>query len=69
MWLSSRVLDSRLRGCGFDPRQRRYVVSFGKTNNSLLRTGSTSQHDKNIVDWDEKYQSKFDITSWLYSCF
>ena len=26
MWLSGRVLDSRQRGCGFEPHQRHCVV-------------------------------------------
>ena len=25
-WLSGRVLDSRPKGCGFEPHQRQYVV-------------------------------------------
>ena len=27
-WLSGRVLDSRLRGCGFEPHRRHCVVVF-----------------------------------------
>ena len=31
-WLSGRVLDSRLRGCGFEPHSRPFVVSLSKTH-------------------------------------
>ena len=31
-WLSGRVLDSRLRGCGFEPHGRQCIVSLGKTH-------------------------------------
>ena len=43
-WLSGRVLDSRPRGCGFEPRQRHCVVSLSKTHLSLLSTGSTQDN-------------------------
>ena len=29
-WLSGRVFDSRLRGCGFEPHRRHCVVSLSK---------------------------------------
>ena len=29
-WLSGRVLDSRPRGCGFEPHQRHCIVSLSK---------------------------------------
>ena len=49
------MLDSRLRGCGFEPHQRHCVVS-------LFSTGSTqedpSRHNWKIVDWDVKDQIK-----------
>ena len=32
-WLSGRVLDSRLRGCGFEPHRRHCVVSLSKNIN------------------------------------
>ena len=32
-WLSGRVLDSRPRGCGFEPNQRHCVVSLSKKIN------------------------------------
>ena len=35
-WLNGRVLDSRLRGCRFEPH---CVVSLIKTHYSLLSTG------------------------------
>ena len=35
-WLSGRVLDSRPRGCGFEPHQRHYVVSLSKNINPSL---------------------------------
>ena len=48
-WLSGRVLDSGLRGCGFEPHWRYCIVSLSKTLYPLLSTGSTqedlSQHD------------------------
>ena len=34
--LSDRVLDSRPRGCGFEPHRRHCVVSFSKYINSSL---------------------------------
>ena len=37
--LSGRVLDSRLRGCGFEPHQRHCVVSLSKTLYPLLISG------------------------------
>ena len=61
-WLSGRVLDSRQRGCGFEPHRRHFVVSLSKTHLSLLNTGSTqkgpSWHNWKIVDWDVKNQIK-----------
>ena len=33
---SGRVLDSRLRGSGFEPRQRHCVVSLSKTHKFLV---------------------------------
>ena len=33
-WLSDRVLDSRPRGCGFEPQRHHCVVSLSKTYNS-----------------------------------
>ena len=47
-WLSSTVLDSRSRGCGFEPYLRHCVVSLSKTLYPLL-----SQED-----WDVKNQNK-----------
>ena len=35
-WLSGRVLDSRLRGRGFEPHRRHCVVSLSKNINSSL---------------------------------
>ena len=35
-WLSSRVLDSRLRGRGFEPHRCHCVVSLSKNNNPSL---------------------------------
>ena len=35
-WLSGRVLDSRLRGRGFEPHRRHCVVSFSKNINPSL---------------------------------
>ena len=31
-WLSDRVLDSRSKGCGFEPHQRHCVVSLSRTH-------------------------------------
>ena len=31
-WLSGRVLDSRPRGCGFEPHRHHCVVSLSKTH-------------------------------------
>ena len=35
-WLSGRVLDSRPKGCGFEPHQRHCVVSLRKNINPSL---------------------------------
>ena len=35
-WLSDRVLDSRLRGSGFEPHRRHCVVSLSKNINLSL---------------------------------
>ena len=35
-WLSGRVLDSRLRGCWFEPHRRHCVVSLSKNINPSL---------------------------------
>ena len=35
-WLSGRVLNSRLRGCWFEPHQRNCVVSLSKNINPSL---------------------------------
>ena len=35
-WLSGRVLDSRPRGCGFEPQWRHCVVSLSKNINPSL---------------------------------
>ena len=43
-WLSSRELDSRQRGRGFEPQQLHCVISLSKTHLSLLSTGSTQEH-------------------------
>ena len=42
-WLSGGVLDSRPRGCGFQPHQHRCVVSLSTTHPSLvlIRPGKT----------------------------
>ena len=37
-WLSGRLFDLRLRGCGFEPHRRHCVVSLRKTHLSLLST-------------------------------
>ena len=36
-------LDSRTKGCGFEPHQRHCIVSFNKTHYPLLNTGSTQE--------------------------
>ena len=40
--LSGGVLDTRSRGCGFEPHSRHCIVSLGKTLYPLLNTGSGS---------------------------
>ena len=61
-WLSGRVLDSRLRGCGLEPHRRHCVVSLSKTHLFLLSTGSTqedpSRHNCKIVERDIKNKIK-----------
>ena len=36
LWLSDGVLDSRSRGCRFEPRRRHSLVSLSKTHYPLL---------------------------------
>ena len=48
-WLSGRVLDSRLRGRGFEPHRHHCVVSLSKTHLSLFSTGST-QDDPSLYN-------------------
>ena len=47
--LSVRVVDSRSRGCWFEPHRRHCIVSLSKTLYLLLSTGATqeglSRHD------------------------
>ena len=42
-WLSCRMLDSRSKGCRFEPHWRCCIVSFSKTHSSLLSTGLTQE--------------------------
>ena len=59
-WLRGRVLDSRPRGCGVEPKQCHCVVSLSKTYYSLLSSCSTqedpSENNLKIGDWDVKTQ-------------
>ena len=56
------MLDSRPRGCGFEPHRGHCIMSLSKTQNSLFRIGSTqedlSRHNWKIIDWDIKNQIK-----------
>ena len=45
LWLSDRVLDSRLRGCGFEAHRRHCFVSLSKTLNHLLASTGSTQED------------------------
>ena len=59
--LSGRVLEVRLRGCGFETNRRHCIVSLSMTFFPLFNTGSTreiSRHDWKIVDLDIKHQHK-----------
>ena len=38
LWLSGRVLESRSRGCMFEPQRRHCVMSLSKTHYPLLST-------------------------------
>ena len=49
-WLSGRVLDTRLRGCSFEPHRCHCVMSLSKTHESLLSTGSTQGDLPNITE-------------------
>ena len=56
------VLDSRPRGCRFEPHRHHCIASLNKTHYSLLSTGS-SQEDRpkitgKFVDWDVNNQMK-----------
>ena len=61
-WLSSRVLDSRSRGCRFDPHRQHCIVSLSKTLILCLvlvqpKKTHPDMTEKN-VDWDIKNQIK-----------
>ena len=62
-WLSGRVLDSRLRGRGFELHWRYCVAFLSRIQLSLLSTGSTQKDPPHIteknVDWDIKNQIKW----------
>ena len=49
-WLSGRVLDSRPRDRGFEPRRCHCVVFSGKTHLSLLSTGWTRKPRPEITE-------------------
>ena len=49
-WLSGRVLDSRLRGRGFEPHWRHCVVSLSKTHLSLLCTVQPRKTRHNMTE-------------------
>ena len=59
-WLSGRVLDSRRRGCGFEPHRRCCFASLSicKTHLSLLILVQPRKTHPDIteksVDWDVK---------------
>ena len=38
-WLSGRMVDSRSRGCGFEPHRSHCIVSLSKTLYYMLSTG------------------------------
>ena len=44
--LSSRVLDFRSKGCGFETRLKHWVVSLSKTLFPLFSTGLTHENKK-----------------------
>ena len=56
------MLNSRQKGCRFEPHRLHCIVSLSKTHYSLLSTGSTqedpSRHNWKIVDCDVKNQIK-----------
>ena len=62
LWLSARVLNSRLRGCSFEPHQRHSFVPLCKTIYPLLSTGSIQEDPVltylEFVDWDVTIQIK-----------
>ena len=60
-WLSGRVLDSRPRGCGFEPHHCHYCVLVQDII-ILLSSGST-QEDPSRHNWDIKKQIKPTDTS------
>ena len=49
-WLSGRMLESRLRGRGFEAHPRHCVVTLSKTHLSLLSTGSTQEDPPDIAE-------------------
>ena len=61
-WLSGRVLDSRPRGCGFEPHWRHCVVSLSKNINPSLVLVQPRKTRPFITErfccWDIKNQIK-----------
>ena len=75
-----RVLDSRWRGCGFQPHGRHCIVFLSKTFYDLLSADSTqddlSRHDWKVKNQTNKSQktstvpSKWQIIKWFrYPCY
>ena len=48
-WLSGRVLDSRPRGCVFEPHRHHYAVSLSKTHYPCLQLVQRTKSNKQIV--------------------
>ena len=49
-WLSIRVLESRSRGCRFEPHQSHCIVSLSKTLYPLLSTGLTQEDRPDMTE-------------------
>ena len=74
-WLSGRVLDSRLRGIGFEPQRRHCVVSLRKTYNPSLEpvhSGKTRPYitERSLMGRQEsnqtnKYTSFYTSNRWF----
>ena len=70
-WLSGRVLESRPRGCGFEPHWRHYVVSLSKHINPslvLVQPRKTRPYITEILLMEQKESNQTNSSQSVYRC-